>query len=422
LPPATPHPLSEADARRLALGAQGFGSSRPAKPDIRHIRKALDAVAIVQIDSANVFCRSHYMPAYSRIGPYDRAIMDRLAGHEPGSVDPLARGERRGELFEYWGHEASLVPVRYQPLLRWRMARAQEESWNFVARVAKEQPELLDRVLELLGERGAVRGSEASTESPARAGRPMWNWSDGKNALEYLFYAGRVSVARRIKFERLYDLTERVLPPEILASPTPSVEDAQRELITIAARCLGVATEEDLGDYFRLPRAVSRARVSELAESGDLLPVEVEGWSAPAFMPEKLASPKEIRARALVSPFDSLVWSRPRTARLFGFDYRLEIYVPAAKRNYGYYVLPFLLNEALVARVDLKSDRQAGALLVLGAFAEDRVEHSHVARELAAELHQVAGWLGLGRVNVARRGDLSRELAAAVKAHPDPAG
>jgi uncharacterized protein YcaQ len=213
-----------------------------------------------------------------------------------------------------------------------------------------------------------------------------------------------------------------VLAPEILASPTPSVQDAQRELIMIAARCLGVATEEDLGDYFRLPRAASRARVSELAETGELQPVEVEGWSAPAFMPAKLGAPKELRARALVSPFDSLVWSRPRTARLFGFDYRLEIYVPAAKRNYGYYVLPFLLNEALVARVDLKSDRQAGAHLVLGAFAEDRVKRSQVARELAAELHQVAEWLGLDRVHVARRGDLSRELATAVKAPLEPIG
>ncbi len=408
--------IDAGQARRIALAAQGFDVPRPrTRAELRHVRRALASVAVLQLDSVNVLCRSHYMPVFSRIGGYDRAILDGLAEHEPASGDGPPRRRLPRELFEYWAHQASLIPIGYQPLFRWRMARAEQESWNFVARVGKEQPELIERVLGLVAERGPLRGSEASIAPQPRTQRAMWEWSEGKNALEYLFYEGRVSTARRVSFERFYDLTERVLPQEILELPTPPEEDAQRQLLRISAARLGVATEEDLGDYFRLPRKVSRARVSELIDEGELQQVGVEGWSAPGLVLGTLRPPRAIHARALLSPFDSLIWARKRTSRLFGFDYRLEIYVPAAKRVFGYYVLPFLLGETLVARVDLKSDRQTGALLVLGAFAEQGVDRAYVASELAAELRQLADWLALERVEVSGRRDLSRELAGAVK-------
>jgi hypothetical protein len=242
----------------------------------------------------------------------------------------------------------------------------------------------------------------------------MWNWHEGKVALEHLFFTGQIAAACRINFERRYDLVERVLPAPFRDAPTPSVEDAQRSLLRVAASALGVATEPDLGDYFRLPRGDSKARVAELVEAGELALVEVEGWDAPGYLWPSARRPRAVQARALLTPFDSLVWFRPRTERLFDFHYRIEIYTPAAKRVYGYYVLPFLLGETLVARVDLKADRQQDALLVQGAFAEDGVDRPHVARELAAELQLVAAWLGLERVVVARRGDLAGALAAII--------
>jgi uncharacterized protein len=242
----------------------------------------------------------------------------------------------------------------------------------------------------------------------------MWNWHEGKRALEHLFFTGRVAAARRVNFERLYDTAERVIPAEIRARPTPDPADAQRELVRVAARALGVAAEPDLGDYFRLPRADSKARVAELANAGELVPVSVDGWGVPAYLWPEARRPRKVNARALLSPFDSLIWFRPRTERLFDFHYRIGIYTPAAKREHGYYVLPFLLGEALVARVDLKSDRARGALLVQSAFAEPDVDRAHVARELAAELRLVASWLDLGEVVVARKGDLARELADAL--------
>jgi uncharacterized protein len=367
---------------------------------------------VLQLDSVNVFCRSHYMPVYSRVGPYPREILDGLSGHQTSSTNPGRRARPDRELFEYWAHQASLISLELQPLLRWRMARADQEAWKFVVQVAKEQPQLIEDVLALVTERGPIRGSDASTQPLTRDGNAMWNWSDGKNALEYLFYAGRVCTSQRVNFERLYDLPERVLPADVLGAATPSEDDAQRQLILIAARSLGVASEEDLGDYFRLPRKASKARVAELVQSGDLETTAVEGWRLPAYMLPGAEPPRPVRACALLSPFDSLVWSRARTSRLFGFDYSIEIYTPAAKRRFGYYVLPFLLGESLVARVDLKSDRKAGVLRVLGAFAEDRHEPGPIARELAAELLSLANWLGLSYVAAERRGNLATRLAA----------
>ena len=400
--------FTEAQARRIALAAQGFADPKPAgRVDARHVRRVLGRIAILQLDSVNVFSRTHYLPLYSRLGAYPRELLDELSGHTAGTV--------RRELFEYWAHEASLVPVRLQPLLRWRMARAHADAWGGMRRVARDNPGLLDQVRALVAAQGPIRAGQTGVRRPAREAGQMWNWHDGKVALEYLFWAGEVTAARRVNFERLYDLPERVLPAEVLATPTPAEADAQRELVRIAARACGVATEPDLGDYFRLPRSESKARVAELVAAGELEPVQVDGWRAPAYLWPAAVRPRQVRARALLSPFDSLIWFRERTERVFGFRYRIEIYTPAARRVFGYYVLPFLLGERLVARVDLKSDRAGGVLRVNGAFTEAGVDVTEVADELAEELRAVARWLGLGAVSVGRRGDLAGPLAAALR-------
>lgn len=407
--------LSAAAARRIALAAQGFAQPRPkGRLDVRHVRGVLSHIGLLQLDSVNVLSRSHYLPLFSRLGPYPHELIDRMAAHSgPGVREHGWPSPARRELFEYWGHEASLLPVDCHRLLRWRMARADREAWGSIRRLSAEKPELIAEVLEMVRERGPIRASETG-HSRAKGPAEMWSWHDGKIALEYLFYDGRVAAAGRRNFERLYDLPERVLPPAALEAPTPSEEDAQRELVRISARCLGVATEPDLGDYFRLPRASSKARVAELVESGELLPVAVEGWDAPAYLWPSARRPRRITARALLSPFDSLVWCRPRTERLFSFRYRLEIYTPAVKRVHGYYVLPFLLGDRLVARVDLKADRKASTLRVLGAFSEPGHDQDEVAGELAAELELMRGWLSLERVSVRAHGDLASSLKGAM--------
>jgi hypothetical protein len=402
-----PSSLSLAQARRVALAAQGFTDPRPpGRVDARHIRRVIDRVGLLQLDSVNVFCRSHYLPVLARLGPYPRDLLDTLTAHTSGPV--------RRELFEYWAHEASLVPVETQPLLRWRMARAAESAWPGVRRIAEEKPHLLDDIVDLIRDEGPIRSSDTGIAPIAPRPGHMWNWHDGKIALEYLFYAGRVTAARRINFERYYDLPERVLPPQILAAPTPEPADAFRELIRIAARCHGVGTETDLRDYFRMPHKASKQAVAELVESGELEPVEVEDWSAPGYLWHDAKRPRRVTARALLSPFDPVVWFRERTERLFGFRYRIEIYTPAPERIYGYYVLPVLLGEALVGRVDLKSDRQAGVLRVQAAHLEHGHDPHYVAEELAAELAVTAEWLGLSGVVVMPRGELAPMLATAV--------
>jgi uncharacterized protein YcaQ len=399
--------LSAAAARRIALAAQGFADPRPTgRVDARHIRRVLDRVGLLQLDSVNVFSRSHYMPVFSRLGPYPREALDKLTAHTAGPV--------RRELFEYWGHEASLIPVELQPNLRWRMDRADDEAWGNMVRVARDFPGLIEDTFDLVSRLGPIRAGDTGIPRPEPRPGHMWNWHDGKVALEYLFWSGRVTAARRVNFERYYDLPERVLPAEILGTPTPSVEEAQRELVRVAARAYGVATEPDLGDYFRLPRAESKLRVAELAAAGELVPVTVEGWKAPAYLWPEARRPRRVDARALLTPFDSLIWFRDRAERLFGFRYRIEIYTPAPKRIHGYYVLPFLLGDSLVARVDLKSDRQAGVLRVPGAFAEPGVDIAHVADELAEELAVTAKWLDLDGVVVGERGDLAAPLGHAV--------
>jgi uncharacterized protein YcaQ len=398
-------------ARRIALAAQGFGAPRPsATITARHIRKVVDTMGLLQLDSVNVLSRSHYLPVYSRLGPYPREILDRLTGHTAGRL--------QREYVEYWAHEASLIPLATHPLLRWRMARARQEAWGGMQRIAREQPQLLDEVRRTVAEQGPIRSNHLGIERKPRTPGEMWNWHDGKVALEYLFWAGEIGAARRINFERHYDLIERVLPASIHQQPTPSRADAQRELLRIAARAYGVATEPDLGDYFRLPRTDSKLRVAELVEAGELLPVTVAGWAAPAYLWPAARRPRRVQARALLSPFDPLIWFRDRAKRLFGFHYRIEIYTPAAQRVHGYYVLPFLLGETLVGRVDLKADRQAGLLRVQSAWGEPDVDRDLVAVELAAELAQLASWLGLDGVHVNGRGDLAPALAAALEVRP----
>lgn len=399
--------LSLAHARRIALAAQGFATPRPSRPPSTNRLVALvTRLGVLQLDSVNVFCRSHYMPVFSRLGPYDRARLDQLAGHGHGRID------RR--LVEYWAHEASLIPVELHPLFRWRMADVDGEAWGSISRIAREQPELVAQTLALVAADGPIRARDTGAARPPSRPGHMWNWHEGKVALEHLFFTGQLAIARRVNFERLYDITERVLPADIQALDPPADSNGQRELVRIAARALGVATEPDLGDYFRLPRAVSKARVGELLAAGELEQVQVEGWAAPAYLWPDARQPRRVEARALLSPFDSLIWFRQRTERLFDFRYRIEIYTPVAKRVYGYYVLPFLLGDRLVARVDLKSDRDRGTLLVQGAFTEPEVDRRHVAAELAAELWLVATWLGLDRVQLVKRGDLSGELAASL--------
>lgn len=395
--------LSLSEARRIALAAQGFADRRPAgTPDVRALRRVLARIGLLQIDSVNVLVRAHYLPLYSRLGPYPLAVLDRAWNNPPR------------EVFEYWAHVASLVPVTTQPYLRWRMERA-EEAWGAIRSIKAQRPDVVRRVLDEVAERGPLTAGEIEHDVPRPSGNWGWNWNEVKQALEYLFYSGELTSAGRRNFQRLYDLPERVFPPKVLATPTPEPADAHRELIRIAAHAYGVATEPDLRDYFRLAHTDSRAAVASLVEDGELRPVTVEGWERPAYLAKDAALPRRVEARALVSPFDSLVFERARTEALFGFRYRIEIYVKAPDRIYGYYVLPFLLGEQLVGRVDLKADRLAGVLTVQATHAEPGAPAA-TAAELAAELRQLADWLGLEKIDVINRGDLARALQVEVAA------
>ncbi len=398
-----PVSLSADQARRVALGAQGFAEPSPTGTvDRRHGRKVLDRVGLIQIDSVNVLVRSQELPLFARLG-----------GHRRDLIPSMTKG---GDLFEYWAHEASHVPVDLQPLLRWRMDDAREGrgTWKGVAAIRHEEPGLVRSVLDQIRERGPLTTS--MVEGGGKRGDDMWAWSPGKRALEYLFWSGDLTARRGTNFERWYDLPERALPARVVEAPTPSVADAKKELLVIGARSHGVGTARDLADYFRLNIPESRPLLDELVEEGRLLPAEVRGWKDKAYLHPGARRPNNPKGRALLSPFDSLVWERSRTERIWGFRYRIEIYVPKPKRVHGYYVLPFLLDGRLVARVDLKSDRQAGVLRVQGAFAEDGVEGVLVAEELAGELTSLAAFLGLGGVEVMPNGDLSLALTAAVVA------
>ena len=393
--------LSAAAARRIALAAQGFAAARPASVHVGQLQRTIDRLGLLQIDSVNVLARAHYLPLFSRLGNYERALLDRIAWGR--------KSQRR--LFEFWAHEASLLPVDTQPLLRWRMQRLREQTSGKGKLIlfAREKKAFIAEVLREIRERGALAASELSNGGERRG--PWWGWNDGKLAVEWLFFAGIVTTAtRRGTFERVYDLTERVLPASVLALPTPSAEEAQRELLRFSARALGVATEFDLRDYFRLGVADTKARLAELVEAGELLPVTVEGWNRPAFLHPAARQPRQVEARALLAPFDPLVWERARSERLFDFHYRIEIYTPVAKRKHGYYVLPFLLGDRLVARVDLKADRANSKLLVHAAHLEADRNAAQVAEPLREELRLMADWLGLESVSLPRAGALAKAM------------
>jgi len=393
--PAPVERLSVAQARRIALAAQGFAEPRPAgRVDARHLRRVLDRVGVLQIDSVNVLVRSYELPLFARLGPYPRPLLTDLV-------------ERRRELFEYWAHEASFAPVELHPLLRWRMEWARSE-WGHMARRPSDYPAFVAGVLAQVAERGPIAVSQL-VDGGEKHG-PWWGWSKGKSALEYLFYTGQVtSAGRGANFERRYDLTERVLPRSILDLPTPTVEDAKRTLLLRAARHHGVGTAKDLADYFRIKLTTARPRLDELVESGDLVPVKVGDWRETAYLHPEARRPRRVNARALLSPFDSLIWERSRAERLFGVRIRIELYTPAPKRVHGYYVLPFLLGDAIVARVDLKSDRKESRLLVQGVFSEDG-HGEEVVLPLASELRAMATWLGLDDVEVKSKGNLAKAL------------
>lgn len=395
--------MSADEARRIALAAQGFARPRPARPARRHVRRVLEQIGLLQIDSVNVLVRSHYLPLFSRLGSYPSKLLD-----SAWLGSPVDR-----ELFEYWGHMASLMPFELHPLMRWRMAEAAEprekgKTAGGFGGYLHRAPRYVQSALREIRERGPLSARELSGAGASKGG--WWGWSDGKRALEALFAAGHVAASGRRGFERLYDLPERVLPARVLALPTPKAEDAQRALMGIAARALGVATEKDLCDYFRIRRIAGRRRIEELVETGELIPIAVEGWPEAAFVARDAHSPRKLEAQALLTPFDSLIWERSRTERIFGFRYRIEIYTPSVRREHGYYVLPFLLGDRLVARVDLKSDRASRTLRVLAAHSEPGVRISAVAEAMTRELLTLASWLGLERVDVRRLGNLAAKL------------
>jgi uncharacterized protein YcaQ len=379
--------LSLRDARRVALAAQGFGLAKGARVTRRALRAVVARLGCVQIDSVNVLVRSHYLPFFSRLGAYDVALLE----------DELY-GPRRS-FAEYWAHEASIVACERWPLLRWRMERAREGrgTWGSVARIATERPDLVRDVRDRIAAEGALAASDFEN---ARGSGSWWGWSDTKRALEYLFWSGEITTRRRrTSFEREYDLTARVLPRHVVATRIDEAT-AHRELVAIAARAFGIATERDLRDYFRLDVADARNAVRELVEMGELVAIGVEGWRDPGYAVPPLRVPRHALGRALLSPFDNLIWNRPRAERLFAFDYRLEIYTPVAKRVHGYYVLPYLADGRLVARLDLKFDRTNATLRAHAIHLEAGIRASGIAAGLRADLAELAAWLGAERVAV----------------------
>jgi uncharacterized protein YcaQ len=383
--------LSLKQARRVALAAQGFsGRQPPALIKTAHVAKLIERLGVLQIDSVNALVRSHYLPLYSRLGNYPQALLDQAAWGK----------SRHRTLFEYWGHEASLLPVSLYPLMRWRMQRASqgEGIYQQMAKFGREQQATIAQVLQTVRERGALGAGSLSTRQE-RAG-PWWDWSAEKHALEWLFAAGEVTVAGRRGFERLYDLPERVLPADVLNHPQMTESDAQRGLLLHAIGALGVGTEKDIRDYFRQDPLPARTGLAELVEAGAVEVVSVAGWKQPAYVLPGLKIPRKVEASALLSPFDSLIWERARTERLFDFRYRLEIYTPQAKRVYGYYVLPFLYNEHIAARIDLRAERAVGRLAVHAVHEEDKGLDEEGMQALARNLRQLADWLGLPEIQI----------------------
>ena len=396
--------LSLSEARRIALSAQGFDRPRPAGPvNAGHLRRVIRQIGLIQIDSVSILCPAHYQVPFSRLGPYDRARLDDLI-------------YKRRELTEQWAHEASIVPVEHWPLIRHHLG-PHERRWGALDKFMKAHADYADRVLEEVRSRGPLVAGDIDEPDGTRGkGGGWWGWTRAKATLEGHFSRGTIAIAdrRSAGFARAYDLAERVVP-EAHRSRVMTRQEAQRELIRIAARANGVATAADLADYYRMAPREARQRVTELAEEGELREVRVEGWRDVAYLDANAKLPRSVEASALLSPFDPLIWYRKRAERLFGFDYRIEIYVPKEKRKYGYYVLPFLHDGRLSGRVDLKADRASGNLLVLGSYAEEHADRDTLASALATELRAMARWLGLQDVSVSKRGNVARALTSALR-------
>jgi uncharacterized protein YcaQ len=397
--------LSNAQARRLALVAQGFANpKREGTANWTRIERAIAQMNLLQIDSVNVLVRSHYLPVFARAGHYS---------HD--TLDQRTFGRRKRRFFEYWAHEASFLPLELYPLLRWKMERALKGvgEHKFLEKFGRDQKAYVDEVREHV----RINGPTAVSDLPDPGGRTgnWWGWNKGKIALEYLFHTGEVTAATRRVFERLYDLPERVLPAETLNAPVVPEDEAVRRLIDLSARALGIASEADLRDYFRLPVDAFKKAMPALIEEGVLVPAKVDGWTIKAYRHRDTGAPRKAGANTLLSPFDPLVWERSRAERLFDFRYRIEIYTPQPKRVYGYYVLPFLEGDRLTARFCLKADRQSGLLRVNTAHGEDGIDMLRTAEAAAPELRRMAQWLGLADVEAAAKGSLARPLRQALK-------
>lgn len=401
--------LSSAEVRRLSLGALGFGAKKPPRAGAAHVRATARRLSAIQIDSVNVLARAHYLPTFSRYGPYPMS-----------ALDDLAHGKR--ELFEYWGHAACFLPVELHPFLRWRMDN-QIAGW---AAVDEKRKNFVEAVYREIAERGPMSAGEISNGGKSTG--PWWGWSDGKLALEILFNQGRVAVAGRRHFARMYDLAERVLPKAVLETKTIAERDAKKELLVRAARAMGVGTAKDIAQYFhidawwdrssvngRRPPAKTHLLFEELVEDGRLERVHVEGWKQPAYVVPGVKIPRAIEVRAIVSPFDPILWERKWTKAVFDFEYQIEIYVPAPKRVYGYYVLPFLLGDRFAARIDLKADRKTSTLMVHATHVEPGFDAPTVAAALADELRSMARWLSLESFSVGSKGNLARPLRCAMR-------
>jgi len=401
--------LTSTQARRVAVAAQGFAESKPSGAVTRaHLRRLVSRIQVLQLDSVSVAVRAHYAPVFSRLGPYDREVLDRAAWSHS------ARSPRL--LVEYWAHEAALMAVDDWPLLRWRMREYTDGRWG--KEIVRKNPRLADDIVGAIAELGPSTAGQIEAhlgaEERGRKG-PWWDRSETKWVTEALWSSGVLTTATRIGFARHYDLTERVLPPEVVAREVDD-DEAVRELTLRAAGALGIATEADIRDYFRLSPKLSKPAIAKLVADGELEPVEVDGWAAQAYLRAGQIVPRSDRGTALLCPFDPLIFFRPRVERLWQFHYRIEIYTPAPKRQFGYYVWPFLLDGRLVGRVDLKADRAQGTLNVVGAFAEAGEQPSRIAPALARELQTMASWLGLGGVEVAKNGDLAGKLRTALSA------
>ncbi|MDH1261375.1 crosslink repair DNA glycosylase YcaQ family protein [Pseudomonas sp. GD03944] len=401
----TDNSLSLKQARALALAAQGFGRPPRGAPGALQVNRMIERLGLLQIDSVNALVRSHYLPLFSRLGAYDRTLLESAA---------WSQGRKR-TLFEYWGHEASLLPWSAYALLGWRMQRAREGQgiYRQLAQFGREQQPLIRRIVQAVREQGALGAGSLGQEG--RTGS-WWGWSAEKHALEWLFAAGEVTVAGRRGFERLYDLPERVVPRAVLEQPPLEAAEAQRRLMLLAADALGVATEKDLRDYYRLDARDSQARLLELLEAGELQKVQVQGWVQPAYCRGTPRIPRKVNASVLLSPFDSLIWERARTERLFDFHYRLEIYTPQHKRVYGYYVLPFLHDGRLVARLDLRAERARKRLVVHALHGEHQNLDDACLAAMADNLQAMAGWLGLADVQINCPSQDAQRLQALLRA------